>query len=224
MNKPLILLFLILFFSNSIFSQDMPEKLAKKICKCLEKEQIKTIEEMNPCFEKVLVDNLKEIYKAYKIKSIEELDFDKLGLEIGAKLMKECDYALEKLTPEENKFKKDFVPEKNLGCSNLKNGEFYYLNLNTITKTKDTTFVTIKDNMFLERMNNGRTYAMLDIKWKNDCEFELIFKDSNDPIKSEMSKPGEKYRYQAVSSTSNSHILKLFWKKKEYKIEFFNAK
>jgi hypothetical protein len=98
------------------------------------------------------------------------------------------------------------------------------LNLNTITKTKDTTFVTIKDNMFLERMNNGRTYAMLDIKWKNDCEFELIFKDSNDPIKSEMSKPGEKYRYQAVSSTSNSHILKLLWKKKEYKIEFFNAK
>jgi hypothetical protein len=202
----------------------MSEKLARKICKCLEKEEVKTLEEMNPCFEKVFVDNLKEIYKAYEIKSIEELDFNKLGVEIGVKLMKECDYALEKLTPEENKFEKDFVPEKSLDCSNLKNGEFYYLNLNTITKTKDTTFVTIKDNMFLEKMNNGRTYSMLDIKWKSDCEFELIYKNSNDPIKSEMSKLGEKYKYQVVSSKSNSHILKLFWEKKEYKIEFFNAK
>lgn len=224
MNKFLLSLFFLISFSNSIFSQDMSEKLAKKICKCLEKEKIKSIEEMNPCFEKVIVDNLKGLYKAYKVKSIDEIDFDKLGVEIGVKLMKECDYALEKLTPEENKFEKDFIPEKKLDCSNLKNGDFYYLNLNTITKTKDTTFVTIKDNMFLERMNRGRTYSTLDIKWKNDCEFELIFKNSNDPIKSKMSKPGEKYKYQVVSSTSNSHILKLFWKKKEYKIELFKAK
>lgn len=224
MNKSLLFLFFIIIFSNPIFSQDMSKKLAEKICKCLEKEKIKTIEQMNPCFEKVLIENLKEIYKVYKVKSIEELDFNKLGIEIGAKLMKECDYALEKLTPEENKFKKNFVPEKNLDCSNLKNGDFYYLNLNTITKTKDTTFVTIKKNMFLERMNNGRTYAMLDISWKNDCEFELIFKDSNDPLKNAMSKSGEKYNYKVVSSTSNYFILKLFWRKKEYKIEFFKTK
>lgn len=221
MNKTLIIFFLIISFSFSSFGQGMPEKLAKKICKCMEKEKITTIEEMTPCFEKVLVDNLKEIYKVYKITSLEEFDFDKLGLEIGIKLMKECDYVLENLTPDEYKFKKDFVPEQTLDCSKLKTGEFHYLTLNTLTKTNDTTFVTIKNNMFLERMNSGRTYSMLDINWIDDCKFELIFKDSNDPIKSVMSESGEKYNYEVVSSTSNSFILKLFWRKKEYKIELF---
>jgi hypothetical protein len=203
----------------------MSDKLAKKICKCMEKEKITTIEDMTPCFEKVLVDNLKEIYKVYKIKSLEEFNFDKLGIQIGTKLMKECDYILENLTPNENKFEKDFVPEQNLDCSKLKSGEFYYLTtLNEITKAKDTTFVTIKENMFLERMNGGRNYSMLDINWIDDCKFELIFKDSNDPIKSVMSEPGEKYNYEMVSSTPNSYILKLFWRKKEYKIELFRTK
>ena len=61
MNKSLIFFFLITSLSYYSFSQDMSEKLAKKICKCMEKEKITTIEEMTPCFEKVLVDNLKEI-------------------------------------------------------------------------------------------------------------------------------------------------------------------
>ena len=138
--------------------------------------------------------------------------------------MKECDYVLENLTPKENKFKKNLKPKQNLDCTKLKTGEFYYLTPNTINKTtNDTTFVTIKGNMFLERMNRGRTYSMLDINWIDNCKFELIFKDSNDPIKSVVSAPGEKYNYEMVSSTPNSYILKLFWGENEYKIELFKT-
>jgi len=223
MNKTLIIFFLVITCSLSSFSQDMSSKLAKEICACLEKEKVTSIEKMNPCFEKVFVNNLKEIYKVYKIKTIEELDLDKFGVEVGSKLMKECDYAINNLTPDENKFEKDFVPKKNLDCSNLKAGDFYYLTANTDTQKSDTTFVTIKKKMFLERMNNGRTYSMLDINWLEKCKFELIFKDSNDPIKNGMSEPGDKYKYQMVSSTPNSYILKLFWKKREFKVEFFKT-
>lgn len=190
----------------------------------MEKEKIIKIDEINPCFEKVVVDNLDKIYKAYKIKSLDEYDFDKLALEIGTKLMKECDYILEDLIPNENRFKKDFVSKKNLDCSSFKNGEFYYLTSSTLTNSKDTTYVTIKEDMFLERMNSGRTYSILDIDWENDCNFELIFKNSNDPIKRVVSEPGEKYKYEMVSSTLNSYIFKLLWRNKEYKIEFFRKK
>jgi hypothetical protein len=224
MNKTLIIFFLVISCSLSSFSQDMSSKLAKEICECLEKEKVASIEKMNPCFEKALVNNLKEIYKVYKIESIEDLDFEKFGVEIGNKLMTECNYAIENLTPDENKFEKDFVPEKNLDCSSLKIGEFYYLTSNTVTQKSDTTFVTIKNKMYLERMNNGRTYSILDINWIDKCKFELVFKDSNDPLKSVMSEPGEKYNYQMVSSTPSSYILKLFWRKQEYKIEFFKTK
>ena len=224
MNKRLTIFFLIISFSFNSFGQDMSSKLAKEICACLEKEKVTSIKKMNPCFEKVLVNNLKEIYKAYKIKTIDELDLDKFGIEVGSKLMKECDYAINNLMPEENKFEKDFVPKKNLDCSDLKAGDYYYLTANTDTQKKDTTFVTIKKKMFLERMDNGRTYSMLDINWLDKCKFELIFKHSNDPIKNGMSVPGEKYKYQMVSSTPNSYILKSFWKKREFKVEFFKTK
>lgn len=222
-KKGLLVLFCIVCISIS-HSQNIAKKLSKKICKCIEKEKITEVNKMNPCFERVIVSNLKEIYKSYKINTIDELNFEKLGLKIGVILSKECDYALKNFTSNENKFEENFKTEKNLDCSDMKNGEYFYVIKNTLTKKYDTTFVTIKNQMFLERMNNGLNYSLLDIKWNGKCEFDLIFKDSNDNIKSQMSNPGDKYKYEIVSIKNNSFILKLFWRKKEYKIELFKIK
>ena len=224
MNRKLLIFFLGILFPLFSFSQDMSEKLSKKICKCLENEKITNVDNMDQCFEIVLVDNLKDIYKTYKIKSLDDFDFEKLGLDIGIKLMKDCNYAIENMTEEENKFDENFIPEKDLDCKKLKSGEFYYLTKNLTSKTTDTTFVTIKDKMFMERMDNGHSYSMLDIEWISECEFNLIFKDSNDIIKNAMSKPGDVYNYEIVSSTPNSFILKLYWREQEYKIELFKFK
>lgn len=201
----------------------MSEKLSKKLCKCLEKEKITSVDDMNPCFEKVLIKNLEEIYKVYNIKTLEEFDMDKLSIDIGVKLMKECDYAMQNLIQKEAKFADDFVPDANLDCSELKSGDFYYLIPNSVTKVSDTTFVTIKNDMYLERMKSGRSYSLLKIKWVDDCKFNLIFQDSNDKIKAAMSNPGDIYNYETVSSTPNSFIIKLNWRKQEFRIELFKA-
>jgi len=224
MKKKLLIFFAIIIIPYLTNGQDMSEKLSKKICTCLEKEKIKSTEKMEQCFEKILISNLEEIYKVYKIKSLDDFDFEKLEIDIGVKLMKNCDYAMENLTNVENKFDEDFISDEDLDCSELKNGDFYYLSPNPETNIIDTTFVTIKNKMYLERMNGGKSYSLLDINWVNDCKFSLIFKDSNDKYKSAMSKPGDIYNYEIVSSTPNSIILKLIWKKQEYKIDFYKVK
>tara|TARA_R110002074_G_scaffold398631_3_gene590742 strand:- start:329 stop:1006 length:678 start_codon:yes stop_codon:yes gene_type:complete len=224
MKKKLLIFFAIIIIPYLTNGQDMSEKLSKKICTCLEKEKIKSTEKMEQCFEKILISNLEEIYKVYKIKSLDDFDFEKLGIDIGVKLMKNCDYAMENLTNVENKFDEDFISNKDLDCTEFKNGEFYYLLPNPTSNRIDTTFVTIKNKMYLERMNHGRSYSLLDINWVSDCKFNLVFKDSNDNYKNTLSEPGDIYKYEIISSTTNSFILKLFWGKQEYKIDFYKVK
>ena len=76
----------------------------------------------------------------------------------------------------------------------------------------------------MERMKNGRTYSFLDIEWIDDCQFDLTFKESNDPFKSALSETGDKYEYEMISSTPNFYIIKMKWKKQEYKFELYRMK
>ena len=203
-------------------SQDLTKKLSKQICKCLEKNDVTSLEEMNPCFESVIVKNIENMYKYYNVKTMDEIDFDKIGNGVGAELVKECDYIIPYLTDPKYNIDKDYPIDKNLDCSNLRNGEFYYLNSTKNSNVNDTTFVSINENVFMERMRNGRTYSFLDIVWKDDCRFDLIFKQSNDPFKSELSKVGDKYEYEMIASTPSSYIIKMKWKEQEYKFELFS--
>lgn len=68
-------------------------------------------------------------------------------------------------------------------------------------------------------MKNGRTYALLHIKWKDNCEFDLTFKESNDPMKKEFSKSGDVYEYEILTNTSESVFLKTTWMDRSYQFE-----
>lgn len=219
-----LILALILFSSSlTLLAQDLPKKMAKKICKCSEKKNITKIEDMDPCFEKVVMDNIKGLYKYYKVETLDEIDFDGLGAEIGTYLIKDCDYLAEYLTNENNKLSDDFVIKENLDCTILKNGDFYYYQENFETKKNDTTYVTIKEDMFLERMNNGKTYSKLKVEWLDECKFELTFENSNDPVKNAFSKTGDKYLYEVIDSTTNYFTIKLNWNGQDYKFDLFKS-
>lgn len=220
--KPLLLtLFALIFFSTASIAQDLINILSNQICECLEKENITNMEDGNACFEQVLVKNLDKLYEYYNVKTLEEINFDKMGADIGAILTKECDYMVRYFTNPINKFEEEFIPEKNLDCSALRSGEYYYVSPNITTKVNDTTYVSIKDNMYLERFNDGRKYALLDINWSSDCKFDLIFKDSNDINKNAFSKKGDIYSYEMVSSTPRSYIIRMTYKEQDYKFELF---
>ena len=223
MTKKLLPLLIGLLFPLFSIGQDVPKKIAKQICKCLEKEEVTSLEDIDPCFEKVLVKNFENLYKFYDVETIDEINFDKLGAEIAVLLSKECDYFIPYLTDPINKFEEDFVPEKNLVCTELHAGDYYYLTPNPFSKQRDTTFVTIRDNMYLERMEAGRTYSLLDINWLSDCQFELVFNNSNDLVKNALSKKGDSYNYEMVSSTSSSFIIKMTFNDQIYKFELFKT-
>lgn len=220
----IILSILLLGTSYNLSAQDIIDKLARKLCKCIEKQEVKSAAEMGPCFEDLLISNLKKIKEHYKVETIDEINMEEVGNKIGAKMLKECPYVLDNfpsgIVGNDEKVKK----EPDLKCDDLKNGDFYYLTERPEFGIVDTTFVTISNNMFLERMKNGRTYSLLNIKWKDNCEFDLTFKESNDPMKKEFSKSGDVYEYEILTNGSESLFLKTIWIEKSYQFELIKMK
>ncbi|TMU50991.1 hypothetical protein [Flagellimonas algicola] len=215
----IIILSIILLTSNNLFSQDVIDKLSRKLCKCAEKQEVNNINEMGPCFEEVLIDNLKDIKEHYNAKTMDDIDMEEIGNKVGAKIIKECPYVTETFPTDIVGNEEKIAKQPDLKCGDLQNGDFYYLTQRPETEAADTTFVTISNDMFLERMKNGRTYSLLNIKWKDDCKFDLIFRESNDPFKKELSSPGDVYEYEILTNGSESLYLQSTWKKRSFQFE-----
>jgi hypothetical protein len=80
--------------------------------------------------------------------------------------------------------------------------ELYYQESN-----KDTTYVTLVDGIWTETMKGGKYTSKLQFSWTGDCSFELSFISSNDPVKSKMSKKGEKYRYRLMDKYNGYYLV-----------------
>src|SRR5690606_34576635 len=88
---------LLLFTSHQLTSQDLIDKLARKLCKCVEKQQDKSLSAMDICFEDLLMNNYKAIKKYYKVDNIDDVDLESFGIKIGIKVVKECPYVIESM-------------------------------------------------------------------------------------------------------------------------------
>ncbi|MEK6154553.1 hypothetical protein WIW50_14885 [Flavobacteriaceae bacterium 3-367] len=223
-QKTFFLLGAILLLNNSLHAQEMFDGLTRKLCKCIEREKASNTEDIGFCFEKVMMNRLQEIKEYYDAQTMSEIDVEEMGNIIGAKMMKECDYFLEHFSSDIVGPEKTVKKQPDLRCDDLKNGEFYYLTTRPNTTVQDTTFVTISNGMYLERMRHGKTYSLLKIKWKDDCTFNLEFQESNDPFKKEVSQAGDIYEYEVLTNGKNSYILQLFWRKRNYQFELFRLK
>jgi hypothetical protein len=66
--------------------------------------------------------------------------------------------------------------------------------------------VSIKKGIWVETFADG-TYSKLRLKWIGDCEFDLEFIESNNAIRKNMSKPGEKYRYRILERNDGHYAF-----------------
>ncbi|MFD1015470.1 hypothetical protein [Winogradskyella rapida] len=223
-KRIIILSIILLGTSYNLTAQEIIDKLTKELCKCIEKQEVKNTTEMEPCFEDLLISNLKEIKEHYKAETMDDINMEEVGNKIGAKMIKECPYVLDNFPSGVIGNEEKLTKQPDLKCDDLKKGDFYYLTERPEVGIVDTTFVTISNNMFLERMKNGRTYSLLDIQWKDNCEFDLTFKESNDPMKKEFSKSGDVYEYEILTNGNKSLFLKTTWMERSYQFELIKIK
>ncbi len=68
------------------------------------------------------------------------------------------------------------------------------------------TNVTIDKGIWLEEFADG-TFSKLEFKWTADCEFDLIFIESNNNIRKNLSSKGDKYHYGLHEKKDNAYFM-----------------
>ncbi len=126
-------------------------------------------------------------------------------------------YRLQRNCPEVQKLLANLQPQKgdwaivdekpttvldNEGCKTfLKYQVYSYLETNG-----DTVHLEIKNGYWVEHFKDS-SYSKLKLKKLNDCEFEIVFVESNNNIRKSFSKPGDKYKYQIVDKKENYFFM-----------------
>jgi hypothetical protein len=59
---------------------------------------------------------------------------------------------------------------------------------------------------WVERFRDG-TYSKLRFRWIDDCEFEIEFIESTNSVMSQVSKRGDRYRYQIINKNEKYYLV-----------------
>jgi hypothetical protein len=207
---------------NKLSGQDIVDKLTKELCKCFELAEYKNSSETGPCYDELFKKNEKIIREYYKTNELSESQIYEFGNKIAAKSVDNCDYI-------KNNFPTGIVGEKrakqlNVKCEDLKNGEYYYLTQRPNSDIQDTTFVTISNDKYLEKMRNKTTYSQSKIIWKNDCKYDLMFEESDDPFRKELLKNGDLFSYEVIANENESFFAEINHKGRVYQYQIFKIK
>jgi hypothetical protein len=71
---------------------------------------------------------------------------------------------------------------------------------------RDTVHMLIDKGHWVERFRDG-TYSKLRFRWIDDCEFEIEFIESTNSVMSQVSKRGDRYRYQIINKNEKYYLV-----------------
>lgn len=217
----ILILNLILLVSckNKLNAQEIVDNLSEEMCECIELGGYKNSSEIEPCYEKLFEEHKDLIKEYYNTRELTDAQIYEFGNKIAANTVYNCDYI-------KKNFPTGIVGEKrtkqpNVKCEELRESKFYYLTQRPNSEIKDTTFVSISKNKYLEKMRNRTTFSRSKIIWKDNCKFQLIFEESNDPFKKEMLKKGQVFNYEIIANEEDSFFLQIEWDGHIYQSQMF---
>lgn len=207
---------------KKLSKQEILNDLSNELCNCIELAEYKNAGELKPCYDKLFDEHRKLIKEYYKTNELSESQFYELVNKIAARTINNCKYIADH-------FPLGIVGEKrsrqvNTNCDELRECQFYYLTQTQDSEIQDTTYVSISKNEYLEKMKNRTTYSRSKINWIDNCKFDLVFEESNDPFKKELFEKGQILKYEIIANEENSFFLELDWKGKVYQSQMFKIK
>ena len=96
-----------------------------------------------------------------------------------------------------------------------------YNNLYYLETNGDTTYLSLKNNFWIDTFKNKASYSKLKLKWKSSCDFEIEFIESNNYAKNQLSKKGDKYFYRIIDKTSTYYLLNMLFGNSWYEFKIY---
>ena len=215
----IVTLILLTSCRNKITGQEILDKLSNEMCQCIELAEYKNSSEIQPCYDKLYEkygDLVKGYYKTNELTDFQIIQFNN---KIAAKTVDNCEYI-------KNNFPVGIVGEKrtkqkNLNCDDLREINFFYVNQVPGSNILDTTFGSIMKNGYIEKKRRKTTFLRSKIIWKDNCEFDLIFEESNDPFFKELFQKGQLFNYTIIANEEKSFFLESKWKGEVFQRQMF---
>ncbi len=159
------------------------------------------------------------------VERFEESKRDQLSEKIYYRLQRNCrefSDILDRLNPPQGDWEKVLVKPKTTLDKKECRKFTDYVRYKYPDNNGDTVNLTIEKGFWIDHLKDG-TYSKLKFKWINDCEFEIEFIESNNPVRNQFSKKGDRYWYQIngkqethydlsvqVVGTEGHYLFKLF--------------
>lgn len=96
-------------------------------------------------------------------------------------------------------------PETNLNALTCKE-LIQHFKLSYLEASGDTVHLKIDNGYWIETFKDG-TFSKLKFTWVSECEFEIEFIVSDNEMRTNYSKPGEKYKYQIINKLPTYYEL-----------------
>ena len=194
---------LLLFFCKFTFAQsiDIIDSLAIEMCESVKVNSNQTITNIDS----ILLEN----YINSFITNSQASDKDSLFLCIVLRLEKNCD-EYSKIAFEQTENYGDWMMHTEQPISSLEKidcDNFYDIErFSYLESTGDIVHLELKDGYWVDHFKDG-TFSKLKLRKTNDCEFEIEFIESNNNIRKNFSKKGDKYIYQILTQNTRFYEL-----------------
>ncbi len=202
--KKIILYIIAFLFTINLQSQTLKEidSISKEFCKYL--NTIKHIQN-----DHTRINNFYQNKFDVYLEKFDTEKVDKIGQQLFYRLQRNClDFCqlLERLYPPKESIyrtkKKPKTKLTNLEIERFKNkNRFKYLENNG-----NETHVEMANNYWKDVFTDS-TYSMLKYKWVSDFEFELVFVESNNEIRTAYSITGDKFIYGVIEKGENYYLI-----------------
>lgn len=171
-------------------AQKSTKKVAKTACKCMEEKPAQE-NEMKQCLVAALIENMSGLSNDFGLKSLEEIGDPEVASKVSELMLKRCPTELMIMSGLPY-----YEKDKKVDLDLVKNGKYYYIEPNAQGK-EDTIFVELKGSDYQETMENGKYFSKCGAAWKGRT-LELTSIETNHPVKMEMSKPSQVFRYELI--------------------------
>ncbi|MFN7261174.1 MAG: hypothetical protein ACK5TU_14835 [Cyclobacteriaceae bacterium] len=194
MKKTIILTSTLLLISLISYGQSDSQKdsLINEICKSIiENAGASDSIKITVAYDRHLIPYLSKYSKEEQEKIWETLYY---RMQRNCKEFKEID---DKVTEQKGDWKSvDKKPEAMLSKKTCKDF-LKYKKYKYLEASGDTVNLSIENGIWIDRFKDG-TYSKLKFIWVSDCEFDIEFIESDNRLRKNFSKPGDKYRYQII--------------------------
>lgn len=202
----LISLLLLLFVASLTHAQTQQQKdsIIQEMCKTItavtdRSDSMRIVTAFNrhlfPFLMKLPEDQRAEAFRAINLRAQRTCEaYTLITDRLAAKMPKRGDWQMLSEKPNTKLVKKV--------CREIPDHKNYHY----IDYTGDTVKIEIKKGIYQETFIDG-TFSKLSFNWVSDCEFELTFIESNQAIRKNISKPGDKYHYEVLEKHDGYYLV-----------------